>query len=305
MIAQILSDTASHNWDGLAIIDGNERITYGALLDRIDGISRALREMLDPRPGDVIAASLSNSRQFVACLFAVSKLGSVFMPCHPQWRAAELRSLAACLAFRGVITDGQHRHEWAQVSEVPPQRVLTVDDVVRAHGSGSVPPAPRTARDPALYLATSGSTGGPRVVPRSHGNLAAAARNVGHALGMGPGRRLLGMVPFHYSNGVHNCLLMPLLNGTPLVLMPTFTPTACAELVQRERVDVLIGSPFLYSILGDRVADPSLLSTLKLCISSGARMPAGVAERWHERFGTRVRQLYGSTETSVISIDSL
>ena len=49
MIAQILSDTASHNWDGLAI---NERITYGALLDRIDGISRALREMLYPRPGD-------------------------------------------------------------------------------------------------------------------------------------------------------------------------------------------------------------------------------------------------------------
>src|SRR5690349_1671818 len=164
MIAQILSDTASHNWDGLAIIDGNERITYGALLDRIDGISRALREMLDPRPGDVIAASLSNSRQFVACFFAVSKLGSVFMPCHPQWRAAELRSLAACLAFRGVITDGQHRHEWAQVSEVPPQRVLTVDDVVRAHGSGcSVPPQPGTARDPALYLATSGSTGAPRI----------------------------------------------------------------------------------------------------------------------------------------------
>ena len=45
------------------------------------------------------------------------------------------------------------------------------------------------------------------------------------------------------------------------------------------------------------------LPTLDLCVSAGARMPQTLALAWQERFGTRVRQLYGSTETSVISID--
>ena len=297
MIAEQMRAVAEENPDRLAIVDPEERITYGQLLRRIDTSRDWLRQRLPVAPGDVILGSLENSWQFVACFFAIAESGAVFMPLHPGWRAPELRSFRERLKIHGVITGRALRPEWDRV--VPGARVLVIED-----GFGGAPRSPRAHRadgnSPALYLATSGSTGTPRIVPRSHRNLLAGARNVARALAIGPGRRFLSVVPFYHSSGFHNSLILPLLNGACLILMRHFTPEACARLVAAERADVLIGSPFVYRMLLDHAQYPS---TLDLCVSAGARMPHTLAVAWQERFGTRVRQLYGSTETSVISID--
>ena len=308
MISEWFRDVVHRYGNELAIIDREERITYTRLGQQVAVLRDWLQTRLQAGPGDVIAASLRNTWQFVACFFAVSELGATLLPCNPQWRAPELRGFAARLRFRGVITERQFRLPWEQVGEIlSPKRVLTVDDEVSpcdAGVAGDNGVARQISQDcPALYMATSGSLGAPRIVPRSHRNLLAGARNVSRALGMGPGRRFLSAVPFHHSHGFNNCLLMPLMNGATLVLLRNFTPGACAELIRRERADVLIGSPFIYGHLANHVTDPSLLATLELCISSGARMPAGVAESWQGRFGLRVRQLYGLTETGTIAID--
>ena len=161
----------------------------------------------------------------------------------------------------------------------------------------------RNGSAPAAYLATSGSTGVPRIVPRSHRNLTAGARNVARTLDIGPGHRFVCVTPFHHSNGFHNTMLMPLLHGACILPMPDFSPAAFARLVRREGANVLIASPFVYGLLADTVASPGDLAGLKLCLSAGARMPDGAGERWRAGFGIRVGQLYGSTETSVVSID--
>ena len=112
------------------------------------------------------------------------------------------------------------------------------------------------------------------------------------------------MVPFHYANGFNNSLLVPLLNGATVVMMPKFNPRACAEMVHREQVNTLFGSPFIYSSLLDQVGDPAELSSLKRCFSAGGRMSTGLVDRWQERFGVRIRQLYGMTEVAVIAIET-
>jgi len=297
MIAERLRALAEDNPDRLAIVDGEERITYGQVVRRIDSSRDWLRQRLPVAPGDVILGSLENSWQFVACFFAIAESGGVFMPLHPGWRAPELRSFRERLKIHGVITGQASRPAWEQV--VPGARVLAIDD-----GFGEAPRSPRACAadgsSPALYLATSGSTGTPRIVPRSHRNLLAGARNVARALAIHPGRRFLCVVPFYHSSGFHNSLILPLLNGARLILMRRFTPAACARLVAAESADVLIGSPFIYRMLLDHAP---YLPSLELCVSAGARMPQTLALAWQQRVGTRVRQLYGSTETSVISID--
>ena len=297
MIAQRLRALAEDNPERLAIVDGAERITYAQLIRQIDSSREWLQQRLNVAPGDVILGSLENSWQFVVCFFAIAELGGVFMPLHPGWRAPELRSIGERLKIHGVITGRASRPEWEQV--VSSARVLAIDD-----GFGQTLRSPRAhavdGDSPALYLATSGSTGTPRIVPRSHRNLLAGARNVAQALAIDPGRRFLCVVPFYHSSGFHNSLILPLLNGACLILVRHFTPAACARLVAAENADVLIGSPFIYRMLLDHA---QYLPTLKLCVSAGARMPQTLALAWQERFGTRVRQLYGSTETSVISID--
>ena len=308
MIFEQFRDAAHRYRDQSAIIDEDQRITYGQLLEHVAGMRGWLRNVLNPVAGDVIAASLSNVWQFAACFFAVSELGCVFMPCNPQWRAGELRWFAGRLKFRGVLTEPQFRAEWDRLGDlIAPHSLLTVDHAaIRCEPGDTLDPRAfpgRSEDEPALYLPTSGSMGMPRLVPRSHRNLTAGARNVAHTLGIGPGRRLLAGVPFYHANGFHNCMLMPLISGATLILMRQFNAAACASLIHRERVDAVIGSPFLYGILADGVADASLLSTVQHCFSAGARMPAAVASRWRDRFHIRVRQWYGMSETSVVSID--
>jgi long-chain acyl-CoA synthetase len=306
MIFERFRDAALQFQNRPAIIDEGQEITYGQLFERTCAMRRWLQDTLSSKPGEVIAASLSNTWQFVAAFFAVSELRGVFMPCNPQWRAPELRWFARRLRFRAVITEPQFRAEWDSIGDViPPQLVLTAGLAAStSKPAGASRPLPHgTEDDPTVYLPTSGSTGVPRLVPRTHRNLEAGARNVARALGSGPGCRFLSVVPFFHANGFHNCMLMPLISGATLVLMKQFSAAACAGMVHRERVDVLIGSPFLFTLLADSVADPGLFSTLRLCYSAGARMPCEVHERWRDCFGVRVRQWYGMSETSVISID--
>ncbi len=309
MIFELLRATARQHSGELAIIDGDERITYGDLLERVAGMREWLREALDPKPGDVIAAALSNTWQFVAELLERwPNWSGVFAVCNPQWRSEELRWFARHLGFRGAITEPPFRTEWDRLGDLlKPESVLTVERVAGHREPGAtpnlLPPRGGSVDDPALYLPTSGSSGVPRVVPRTHRNLEAGARNVARALGISPGRRFLSVIPFFSANGFSNCMLMPLINGATLVLMRQFSPAACAELIQRERVEILIGSPYIFSVLADTVADPGPFSTLRFCFSAGARMRPAASERWSERFGSPVRQWYGSSEAGVISID--
>src|SRR5262249_50160438 len=105
MISEQFRETASRYRDRVAIVDGGERLRYGDLLDRIAVIRAWIESELDLRPGDVIAASLRNSWQFVACFLASCDLGAIFVPCNPQWREPELRWLVARLGIRGAITE--------------------------------------------------------------------------------------------------------------------------------------------------------------------------------------------------------
>jgi len=306
MISEHLREVAGRYPDQLAIVDGGQRISFDELLQRVQAVRGWLRGTLDPKPGDVIAGSLDNSWQFVACLFAVSELGCAFMPCNPQWRAAELREIAGRLGFRGAIVEPRLTAEWNQIPDVIlNDRVLTADCLpVRHDSDGAAAPAAVEAvaeHAPALYLATSGSTGVPRLVPRSHRNLIANAENVAATLEIGPRRRFLSVVPFHYANGFNNSLIMPLLSGATLVMLRQFNPSACAELVHREQVDTVFGSPFIYASLADR--DPSLLSSLEWCFSAGGRIRSSVVQDWRSRFGLTVRQLYGMSEAGVIALD--
>jgi acyl-CoA synthetase (AMP-forming)/AMP-acid ligase II len=307
MISEYLRDVVRRHPDELAIVDGDERIAYRQLPERVRAAREWLRSTLDPQPGDVVAVSLDNSWQFVACLFAVSELGCVLMPCNPQWRGGELRAFAGRLGFRGAVIEPRFTAEWDQILDViPTAQVLTADHVpARADpGTSGPPPIDSVSEDaPALYLSTSGSTSAPRLSPRSHRNLVAAAENVASSMDIGPGRRFLSVLPFHASHGLHNNLILPLLSGATLVMMRRFSPGACAELMHHEAVDTLFGSPFIYGYLVDSIRDAGLLSSLRHCFSGGARIPSSVVERWRERFGLDIRQTYGMSESGLLTME--
>jgi len=308
MIPESLRVVAGRHPERLAIIDGNQRITYGEFFERVEAVREWLGSELGPQPG-IIGTALDNCWEFAACFFAASTLGCSLMPCNPQWRAAELQSILERLGLRNAIIEPRLSAEWNQILDaIPGMRLVTRDRIPATNtrpSSPSLPSAnPAGLDDPTLYLATSGSLGTPRLVPRSHRNLIAIAENVVRTLDIGPDWRFLGVIPFHYSNGFHNSLLVPLLNGATVVMLPQFNPRACADLVQREQINTLFGSPFIYASLLDGLRDRAALKSLQRCFSAGGRMSSSLKERWQEHFGVPVRQLYGMTETGAIAIES-
>ena len=306
MIPEALRVVSGRHAESLAIIDGNQRITYGEFFERVGAVREWLGNELGPRPG-VIAAALDNSWQFAACFFAASALGCSLLPCNPQWRAVELQRIVQRLGLRHAVIEPRLSAEWNQIRDtIPGVRLITRDSIpgAKARPPSSLPPTnPAGPDDPTLFLTTSGSLGTPRLVPRSHRNLIAIAGNVARTLDIGPGWRYLGAIPFHYSNGFHNSLIVPLLNGATVGMMPQFNPRAYAELVEREQINTLFGSPFIYASLLDGVRDPGALASLQRCFSAGGRMSSSLKERWQERFGVPIRQLYGMTEAGAIAIE--
>ncbi len=310
MICDLLDQVASARPEQLAIIDGDVSLTYRELVRRSLVLSNHLKERLRVGEGSIVAISLPNSWQYPVAFLAVARLGAVLMPFNPQWRAAEISWFLQRFGIGTVITNGELRSGWSEVAgSLPDDRILIVDGVEMqrlwdqpSDGFGS-----RSGRafdvQPVLYLATSGTTGRPKVVPRSHLNLLAGRSAVAGVLGIRPGHRFLGVIPFHHANGFANCMFLPLASGGTVVVSRNALPSALAARVKRERIQIVIGSPFLYSLLADQLARPEDLSSVEMYISSGAPLPDGVAALWREHYGKAIRQLYGSSETGTICIE--
>jgi long-chain acyl-CoA synthetase len=111
-------------------------------------------------------------------------------------------------------------------------------------------------------------------------------------------------MPFHHVGGFDNCMALPLLFGATAVVLPSFTPAAAEAAVAQERVQLLMGSPFIYSMLLESNANRASFASVETAISFGAPMAQDLARRAEERLGLRVRQHYGTTETGVIAIQS-
>jgi acyl-CoA synthetase (AMP-forming)/AMP-acid ligase II len=305
MIFERFCEVAKQHWDQPAILDGEQWFTYGRLLEEAVRHRGWLKATLNPQPGDVIAATMLNSWQFAACVLALADLRAVFMPCNPQWRAQELRGLTARLGFHAVVAERQFRSEWDDAGAIRGEHVLAIDDALTSDAGPPeswLPDSHALPEEAVLYLATSGSTGTPRILPRSHRNQLASIENSALAMGIESGDRFLSVVPFHHLHGFNNCMLMPLLQGASLVIMRHFVPEEYAELVARHRATILIGSPVIFSHLADRVTNPALFQTVRLCVSSGARLPPPVAQNWKNRFGSDLVTWYGASEAGGIAI---
>jgi len=300
------------NPEKTALIDGETRYTYGELASISSAYSLHLRDRLSPLPGQVVLAWMDNGPELVACFLAAARSSTILFPLNIHWREPELRWFLDRLPVAGVVTKKSLSAAWDQfTNRISHDHIITVDDPNlndgilqgRAAGPGSEGMPTPSPEDHVVFFSSSGSTGAPKIVPRSHRNIVEGTVCKAGALGISPGHRFLGIVPFYHANGFDNSLALPLLSGATLVLQSDFVPSRFVEAMTRHRIDVFIGSPAIFELLLRFEVDRSCLSTLKICASSGGPIAADNIAAIRRRFGVIIRQVYGSTETGVIAID--
>ncbi len=156
-------------------------------------------------------------------------------------------------------------------------------------------------RSEATLLFTSGSSGEPKGVALTHRNLMANVTQFGNRLGLDRSDSILGSLPLFHSFGCTVTLWYPIIYGLHLVTYPTPLETKkLAELIEKHRVSLLIATPtFLRGYL--RGVNREQLASIKLVVTGAEKLPATVSEAFETKFGKRVLEGYGLTETSPVS----
>jgi acyl-[acyl-carrier-protein]-phospholipid O-acyltransferase/long-chain-fatty-acid--[acyl-carrier-protein] ligase len=181
--------------------------------------------------------------------------------------------------------------KWLVLSKILPAAVLaTVLGVSKKGG-----------RKEALLLFTSGSSGEPKGVVLTHRNIIANVMQFGSRLGMKSDDSILGCLPLFHSFGCTVTLWFPIIYGLHLVTYPTpLEVKKLAELIEKYRVTLMIATPtFLRGYL--RGVNRESLASIKLCVTGAEKLPTTLAEAFETRFGKRVLEGYGLTETSPAS----
>jgi len=153
----------------------------------------------------------------------------------------------------------------------------------------------------AVLLFTSGSSGNPKGVVLTHRNILANVSQFGSRLELSDDDKVLGCLPLFHSFGSTVTLWYPMLEGVDLVTYPSpLDPPKLADLIQKHKVTLLLATPtFLRGYM--RRVDPEKLETIKYVVTGAEKLPQKLAEAFSEKFGKKVMEGYGLTETSPVS----
>ncbi|SHK37868.1 long-chain acyl-CoA synthetase [Pseudonocardia thermophila] len=299
-LAVLLSDGARRAPDAVALIAGGARVTYRELDDRAARLAAQLRAC-GVEPGDRVGVLLPNVVEFAVAYYGVLRAGAVVVPMNPLLTAREVEyhlhdsGAAALVVLRAADSAAVDGARQAGVGAV----VALADDALPVDG---LDVAQREPTDTAVILYTSGTTGRPKGAQLTHSNLMWNAQVAADLFALQRTDVLLGALPLFHAFGQTCALNAALRRGAAVALVPRFDAAEVLDLVQRESVTVFLGVPTMYVALLAAAQDRAeALATLRLCVSGGAALPVEVLRAFEEKFGARVLEGYGLSETSPVA----
>jgi long-chain acyl-CoA synthetase len=277
-------------------------LTY-ALLDA--GASRAagLLRAHGVGAGDRVGLQLPNVPFFPIVYFGALKLGAVVVPMNPLLKDREVAyhlqdsGAKVLVAWHGFAEAAQGGAEQAGA-----ECILVAPDDFLQRLAGAEPveeTAERDDEDPALIIYTSGTTGTPKGATLSHRNITAAAHAGRDLVGADADSVTVATLPLFHVFGMNSAMNVPLVARGSITLIPRFDPQAALAVIQRDRATTFVGVPTMYTAMlhaPDR-ADHDV-SSLELCVSGGAPMPAEVLRAFDEAFDAKILEGYGMSEST-------
>jgi cyclohexanecarboxylate-CoA ligase len=281
----------------VALVDGDVRCTIADLRVASAGYASRLRD-LGVTPGDMVVWQLPNWWEAVAFCWGVWQCGAIASPMTPTLRGREVgfileqtraRVVAVPAVFRGtdyvaLVRDTGYDGEIVVVREESIPIGSTADVDVHVD-------------EPAVVLWTSGTTADPKGVLHTHQTLRHEADSIAAAHAMTRGESLLLPMPITHVAGLTYGILLPVTAGITAVLMDTWDPGGALELLEHERIAVMISTPvFMRTMIDHPRFAATDTSTLRLFSLGGAGVAPTMVHEGAQQFGCWCKRTYGSTE---------
>ncbi|MEY2581021.1 MAG: hypothetical protein QOE09_870 [Ilumatobacteraceae bacterium] len=282
----------------VAVIDGDRAITYAELAERCDRLAAGLAT-LGVGYGDRIALLSANSHRFLEAFFSVPAAGMVLVPLNTRLAQAELAHIVQHSGSRVLLTDRERDDEAHLVEHV----ISMPDDYEQllARGDDGRSRAEVRPDDIAALFYTGGTTGAPKGVMLTHGNLVANAFNKTLACSLVSDDVFLAAPAMFHVAGIAPLTGLTWLGGKS-VIAPRFDPSLCLDLIAEHRVTIFLPVPtMLASLVAEQRARPRDISSLRLLGHAGSPIATELIRQTHEVFPeTELAQFYGATETSSV-----
>lgn len=290
-----------------ALVDpAREPLSYRDLRAHVADIASTLARAGIGR-ADRVAIVLPNGPEAATAFLAVTAAAAA-APLNPGYTAAEFDFFLSDLKARALLVEAGSASPAIAVARglsIPVFEIEPLDPVgrfaLRGKAGESVAATAPEPSDLALLLHTSGTTGRPKLVPITHRQFHASARNIAATLELGPHDRGLEMMPLFHVHGLVAGLLAPLFAGGSIHCTRGFDSAAFPAWLQTVGATWLTAVPtMLQAILrwAETEPDRTARSGLRFIRSCSAALPPHVGERLEALFGIPVVEAYAMTEAA-------
>jgi acyl-CoA synthetase (AMP-forming)/AMP-acid ligase II len=302
-------DVAARNApDRTALTDHRREVTFRELAGETNAVANALAD-LGIGAGDRVALYLPNSVTFVTAYFGAMKRGAVPFPINMRFKGHEIEYVLEDSGAVAVVTAGQFEDAIADL-DVDALEHLIVGDGERGHdyaalieGAGPTYDVyPRKDGELAELVYTSGTTGRPKGVKHTHGNLDANARGLIRYMNWSAAEIGLTVCPCFHVSGLNITVTPYVVAGATNHLLPEWDPETTLETIAARGVTYTFFIPtMVIDLLESGLAAEYDTSSLDVIGVGGSPMPKERIEAVEETFDCTLLEGYGMTETTPLA----
>lgn len=295
MLIQPLITAAASNPQDLAVADETGKYTFGQLAASAAALGMYLSMQTDnPRIGLLLPAGAG----FAASFFATLMAGKAVVPLN---FLLDDRQIAHCIADSGIDT----------VITIPQLAGKLKDSNLKVIDLSLLPKTPPFAIEPkapavtsddlAVLMYTSGTSGLPKGVQLTYGNLHSDVEMaIAHA-GLKHNHSFLGVIPLFHSFGLTGTLIAPVYLRSPVYFMARFSAVAAMKLIREHKLSLIFGVPSMFNALA-RLKEPTPADWTHVyaAIAGGEPLPGVLRDAFRSRYNVNLLEGYGLTETAPI-----
>jgi len=293
------------------VFNGNH-ITYQKVHEAVCRLAKGLKG-LGIQKGDRIGLMLPNIPQFPIVYFAALRIGAIVVPINVLYKEGEIQYILedsecrAIVAWDGIwdpVFRAVDRLEFCRhmiiLGENPTGEAVNLTQLI-AESPPSEEMESVDASVTAVILYTAGVTGHPKGAELSHGNLVSNALACADAGLLASTDIIVGVLPFYHCFGQTVVMNTALVKGATVILHPKFEAEEILRSIEQEKATIFPAVPTMFrQILDVEQPDRFDLSSLRYCLSGGARLPLDVMKSFESTFDVKIYEGYGLTEASPV-----